>query len=107
MIRRLWTEDGVEHRGKFWSFDAHSIRPRPLQQPMPPIYVSALATPETYRWAGRNGYHVMLAPFLLDSTERQRHYVEIYREELANAGHDPSEHDVLGTYHLSIVERED
>ena len=107
VIRRLWTEDGVIHNGKYWSFDAHSIRPRPLQQPMPPIYVSALATPETYRWAGRNGCHLMLAPFLLDSNERQRGYVELYHEELEKAGHDPEDFEVLGTYHLSIVEREE
>lgn len=107
VIRRLWTEDGVVHEGKYWSFEAHSIRPRPLQQPMPPIYVAAVATPETYRWAGRNGYHLMLAPFLLDSTERQRSYVELYHEELMKAGHDPSEFEVLGIYHLSIVAHED
>ena len=106
VIRRLWTEDEVVHNGKYWSFDVHTLRPRPLQQPMPPIYVSALASPETYRWAGRNGYHLLVAPFLLDSNERQRDFLEIYREELSNAGHDPGAFEVLGTYHLSIVERE-
>ena len=106
VIRRLWTEDEVVHNGKYWSFDVHTLRPRPLQQPMPPIYVSALASPETYRWAGRNGYHLLVAPFLLDSNERQRGFLEIYREELADAGHDPDAFEVLGTYHLSIVERE-
>lgn len=107
VIRRLWTEDEVTHSGKYWSFERHSIRPRPLQQPTPPVYVSALATPETYAWAGRNGYHVLVAPFLLDSTERQRAYLDIYREELAKAGRDPRDFEVLGTYHLSIVERSD
>ena len=33
--------------------------------------------------------------------------MELYHEELARAGRDPSEYEVLGTYHLSIVERED
>ena len=107
VIRRLWTEDEVSHSGKYWTFDQHTIRPRPLQQPTPPVYVSAVATPETYVWAGRNGYHVMVAPFLLDSTERQRDYLDLYREELSKAGHDPHNFEVLGTYHLSIVERED
>jgi alkanesulfonate monooxygenase SsuD/methylene tetrahydromethanopterin reductase-like flavin-dependent oxidoreductase (luciferase family) len=41
IIRRLWTEDGVTHRGRHWRFDGVSIRPRPLQQPRPPILVGS------------------------------------------------------------------
>jgi alkanesulfonate monooxygenase SsuD/methylene tetrahydromethanopterin reductase-like flavin-dependent oxidoreductase (luciferase family) len=41
VIRRLWTEDGVSHRGRHWSLDRVTIRPRPLQQPRPPILVGA------------------------------------------------------------------
>jgi len=41
IIRRLWTEDGVTHRGRHWRLDGVSIRPRPLQQPRPPILVGS------------------------------------------------------------------
>jgi alkanesulfonate monooxygenase SsuD/methylene tetrahydromethanopterin reductase-like flavin-dependent oxidoreductase (luciferase family) len=41
IIRRLWTEDRVTHRGRHWQFDGVSIRPRPLQQPRPPILVGS------------------------------------------------------------------
>jgi alkanesulfonate monooxygenase SsuD/methylene tetrahydromethanopterin reductase-like flavin-dependent oxidoreductase (luciferase family) len=41
IIRRLWTEDRVTHRGRHWQFDDVTIRPRPLQNPRPPILVGA------------------------------------------------------------------
>jgi alkanesulfonate monooxygenase SsuD/methylene tetrahydromethanopterin reductase-like flavin-dependent oxidoreductase (luciferase family) len=41
IIRRLWTEDGVTHRGRHWQLDGVSIRPRPLQAPRPPILVGS------------------------------------------------------------------
>ena len=41
IIRRLWTEDAVVHHGRHWRLDGVSIRPRPVQQPRPPILVGA------------------------------------------------------------------
>jgi alkanesulfonate monooxygenase SsuD/methylene tetrahydromethanopterin reductase-like flavin-dependent oxidoreductase (luciferase family) len=41
IIRRLWTEDHVTHHGRHWRLDDVTIRPRPLQQPRPPIVVGS------------------------------------------------------------------
>jgi alkanesulfonate monooxygenase SsuD/methylene tetrahydromethanopterin reductase-like flavin-dependent oxidoreductase (luciferase family) len=41
IIRRLWTEDDVTHRGRHWQLDGVTIRPRPLRQPRPPILVGS------------------------------------------------------------------
>ena len=41
IIRRLWTEDRVTHHGRHWQLDDVSIRPRPVQQPRPPILVGS------------------------------------------------------------------
>ena len=41
IIRRLWTEDAVTHHGRHWRLDGVTIRPRPLQQPRPPILVGS------------------------------------------------------------------
>lgn len=41
IIRRLWMEDRVTHRGRHWQLDDVSIRPRPVQQPRPPILVGS------------------------------------------------------------------
>jgi len=41
IIRRLWTEDSVVHHGRHWRLDGVTIRPRPVQQPRPPILVGS------------------------------------------------------------------
>jgi alkanesulfonate monooxygenase SsuD/methylene tetrahydromethanopterin reductase-like flavin-dependent oxidoreductase (luciferase family) len=41
IIRRLWSEDHVTHRGRHWQFKDASIRPRPAQVPRPPIIIGA------------------------------------------------------------------
>jgi probable F420-dependent oxidoreductase len=34
LLRRLWTEDGVEHAGPAYRFEAVTVEPKPLQQPL-------------------------------------------------------------------------
>ncbi|HET7343107.1 MAG TPA: LLM class flavin-dependent oxidoreductase [Methylomirabilota bacterium] len=41
IIRRLWTEDHVSHRGRHFSLEDVTIRPRPVQRPRPPILVGS------------------------------------------------------------------
>jgi alkanesulfonate monooxygenase SsuD/methylene tetrahydromethanopterin reductase-like flavin-dependent oxidoreductase (luciferase family) len=41
IIRRLWTEDAVALRGRHWTLDDVTIRPRPVQRPRPPILVGS------------------------------------------------------------------
>ncbi len=41
IVRRLWTEDRVTHRGHHWQLDGVGIQPRPAQQPRPPILVGS------------------------------------------------------------------
>jgi alkanesulfonate monooxygenase SsuD/methylene tetrahydromethanopterin reductase-like flavin-dependent oxidoreductase (luciferase family) len=41
VIRRLWAENNVTHRGRHWRFDDVSILPKPVQRPGPPILIGA------------------------------------------------------------------
>jgi probable F420-dependent oxidoreductase len=43
LLRRLWTETKVSHRGKHFEVTNATISPRPLQQPRPPIWFGAWA----------------------------------------------------------------
>jgi probable F420-dependent oxidoreductase len=38
-IKALWTAEPAEYHGKFVDFDPVHLRPKPVQQPHPPIYV--------------------------------------------------------------------
>ena len=41
VIRRLWTETNVTHKGRYWQLEDVTIRPQPLKKPSPPILIGA------------------------------------------------------------------
>jgi probable F420-dependent oxidoreductase len=38
-IKALWTDEPAEYHGKYVDFDASYLRPKPVQQPHPPIFI--------------------------------------------------------------------
>ena len=54
LIRRLWTEDAVSHLGRHYQIGGATLRPRPVQQPRPPIWFAGWVEPALRR-AGRLG----------------------------------------------------
>lgn len=61
-VTRLLEEENVSAEGKFHSFQDVTSLPRPTQKPHPPYWTAAVATPETFVTAGRNGHGVMGIP---------------------------------------------
>jgi probable F420-dependent oxidoreductase len=57
LIKRLWTEEAVTHKGKFYQIENITIGPRPIQAPHPPIWTGGSAETALKR-AGRlaDGY---------------------------------------------------
>jgi alkanesulfonate monooxygenase SsuD/methylene tetrahydromethanopterin reductase-like flavin-dependent oxidoreductase (luciferase family) len=43
-IRTLWTGQTVSFEGRFYRFEDVSIRPTPIQQPGPPVWVGTSST---------------------------------------------------------------
>ncbi|MBI4491848.1 MAG: LLM class flavin-dependent oxidoreductase [Chloroflexi bacterium] len=41
ILRRLWTEEQVTHRGAFYVFENVTLQPRPVQKPCPPIWIAS------------------------------------------------------------------
>jgi alkanesulfonate monooxygenase SsuD/methylene tetrahydromethanopterin reductase-like flavin-dependent oxidoreductase (luciferase family) len=66
VIKRLWTEQCVTFEGRFHRFKDVTLLPRPVQKPHPPILVAAISTPESFIWAGEQGYGLMFVPYLSD-----------------------------------------
>jgi natural product biosynthesis luciferase-like monooxygenase protein len=103
VIKRLWTEDRVTHEGKFDRFANVHLTPRPVQQPHPPIFIAAVASAESFIWAGEHGYHLMIVPFA-GSLERTAAFVHSYREAWAAAGHPPGAEQVQMSFHCYLAE---
>ncbi|MEM4304277.1 MAG: LLM class flavin-dependent oxidoreductase [Candidatus Caldarchaeum sp.] len=41
VLKKLWTENNVSYRGRFYAFEDLTLEPKPLQKPHPPIYLVA------------------------------------------------------------------
>jgi alkanesulfonate monooxygenase SsuD/methylene tetrahydromethanopterin reductase-like flavin-dependent oxidoreductase (luciferase family) len=41
ILRRLWTEERVTHRGRYYQFEDVRVEPRPAQKPTPPIWIAS------------------------------------------------------------------
>jgi probable F420-dependent oxidoreductase len=57
LMKRLWTEDNVTHKGKFYNVENLTVGPRPIQKPHPPIWTGGSAEAALKRagtWA--NGF---------------------------------------------------
>ena len=89
IIKKLWSGDRVTHQGRHWQFTNASIRPRPLQQPRPPIIIGAQVEAAIKR-AATTGDGWLLVPIpTLDQLTPQ---MALYRAARAAAKLPPSPH---------------
>lgn len=57
IVIKAWTEEHVTYEGAFWSFNNALPRPKPFQQPHPPIWVGA-HSPASFDYAAEHNFHV-------------------------------------------------
>ena len=82
IIRRLWTEDKVTHRGRHWTLENVTIRPRPIQSPRPPILVGS-QVPAGIARAARiaDGWLVVPLPRVDEFAAQARGFAEARQRE--------------------------
>jgi len=88
IIRRLWTEDRVTHTGRHWQFADVAVRPRPLQQPRPPILIGAQVDAAIARAAKISDGWLAVS----DRLSQLPQQMKLFAETRAAAGLPPSEH---------------
>ena len=103
IVKRLWTEDRVSYDGKFHRFRDVHLKPRPVQKPHPPIWVATVASIESFIWAGRHGYNVMIVPYV-GGIEKVRGMVRAYRQAWREAGHPPGQEQIQTSLHCYVAE---
>ena len=85
MIRLL--DGGQSYRpGRFWKLEDVRLMPRVVQKPHPPIWIAAISTEESFLYAARNGFNLMIVPYA-GKPGRLREYVQLYRKTWAESGH--------------------
>jgi alkanesulfonate monooxygenase SsuD/methylene tetrahydromethanopterin reductase-like flavin-dependent oxidoreductase (luciferase family) len=81
IILAALTRDPFEHRGQLWTIPPRTLMPRAIQQPHPPIFVSATSS-ETHHNAGERGIGVMTGNSILGWDYAER-CIDSYKEGLA------------------------
>jgi natural product biosynthesis luciferase-like monooxygenase protein len=95
VIQKAWTQECVTYDGEFYKLDDVSVRPKPLQDPHPPIWMASLS-PDSFQLCGRYGFNLMCAPVFGFDVTRGATQVEEYRQALRDHGRDPGDHEVAG-----------
>ena len=60
--------------------------PRVVQKPHPPIWIAAISSEESFLYAAKNGFHLMIVPYAGKPGLLQE-YVKLYRKVWAESGH--------------------
>jgi alkanesulfonate monooxygenase SsuD/methylene tetrahydromethanopterin reductase-like flavin-dependent oxidoreductase (luciferase family) len=95
-VELLLTQENVSHQGQFHSFPPTTSLPRPTQTPRPNFYVASIASPDSFAFAGKQGYSVMAIPL---AGSKMRALIDVYRSAWQEAGH-PGKGNVLIAYHM-------
>ena len=103
IITQLWSDERVSYDGKFHKFRDVRLMPRPIQKPNPPIWIAAVATKESFVWAGRRGYHIMIVPFA-SNLDLVRELVQGYRDAWREGGHQPGAEQIQSSLHCYLAE---
>lgn len=101
LVRLLMTEDGVSFVGKHYRLEKATYRPRPVQQPHPPLWIGARGERLMLPIVGRNA-DVWHAGGRAESLKRKWLVVAEHAEK---AGRDPA--DIVRASDLSISEEWD
>ena len=88
MALRAWTHDQLDYQGQFYQADGIRLEPKPIQQPHPPVYVASNGA-DTFPLVGSLGHNILVTPMII-TVAGVSSGLAVYRETLAEHGHDPS-----------------
>ncbi len=87
VLQKVLTEVDVVHEGRFWSFPALTLYPRPIQQPRPPLWVAGVAAKAVER-AARLGDSWLCDPVQTRPEVERLH--KIYSDACTTLGKKPA-----------------
>ena len=106
MIKRLWTEDRVTAKGKFWQLEDVHLMPRTVQKPHPPIWIAAISSEESFVYAAKNGFNLMIVPYAGKPGQLQE-FVKMYRRLWGESGHKAGAEQIQVAQFCYVAEKSD
>jgi probable F420-dependent oxidoreductase len=101
VLKRIWTDDVVEFKGKYYSIPASKIGPKSIQKPHPPVYLGGFS-PNTFSRIvnyDTNGWLAVVGGPLeyLDNT------IKTIKDIANKANKDPNKFKVILLAHLNVA----
>ncbi|MCH2517276.1 MAG: LLM class flavin-dependent oxidoreductase [Dehalococcoidia bacterium] len=87
-VLKAWTCDELSYEGEYFQAQNLRIMPKPLQDPHPPVYIASNSA-DTFGIVGSLGHNILVAPLVV-SVQGALDGLAVYREALAEHGHDPA-----------------
>ncbi len=106
IIRRLWVEERISYKGEFWTLEDVRLMPRVVQKPHPPVWIAAISTEESFFYAAKNGFNLMVVPYAGKPGQLQE-YVKLYRRVWAESGHKPGAEQIQVAQFCYVAEKGD
>jgi alkanesulfonate monooxygenase SsuD/methylene tetrahydromethanopterin reductase-like flavin-dependent oxidoreductase (luciferase family) len=87
LLVKAWTEENVRHEGRFWNVAFPELRPRPYQQPHPPLVRACISEPSVAAMSK------LARPVLIgiQTVETLRHRLQLYRDTMLETGFSAAE----------------
>ena len=99
LMRKCWTEERIDHDGRFWQPSGASMEPKPVQRPHPPIWFGG-AHPAALRRAAAHADGFFGAGS--QTTAAFVDQVRTVREQLASIGRDPAGFRIAKRVYVTI-----
>jgi alkanesulfonate monooxygenase SsuD/methylene tetrahydromethanopterin reductase-like flavin-dependent oxidoreductase (luciferase family) len=108
ILRGAWTERPFIWESEHYRYPKPmNVMPPPVQQPHPPVWMTANREESHFRWIGQQGLNLLTLPWVLPEYEISRRLIGAYREALAEGGHDPSRYEVLAMFPTHVAETDE
>jgi alkanesulfonate monooxygenase SsuD/methylene tetrahydromethanopterin reductase-like flavin-dependent oxidoreductase (luciferase family) len=84
IVLEAWRNQRLTYHSDNWDFDDVEVLPKPLQQPLPPVWAAA-SSPGAIDWAAGQGHNILMDPHSTHADIGLK--LDQYRAGLAAAGH--------------------
>jgi len=102
LIRKAWSGERFSHNGPYYQYENLQVWPRPQQRPHPPIWLSCGGTPDSFRWAGEQGFGIFTVAYR--GVQPLIPLNKIYRDAWIAAGHPAKDYKIAAHYQVVLSE---
>jgi alkanesulfonate monooxygenase SsuD/methylene tetrahydromethanopterin reductase-like flavin-dependent oxidoreductase (luciferase family) len=102
-VLKAWTEETVTYKGKYWSFDEAIPKPKPYQQPYPPVWIGAHSQ-SSLDYAAKNNFH---AGQNIDTDDVIAQKFAYFKSKWKEYGHAGPEPHTLIARHVHVAETDE